>query len=119
MGDDGKVGTNYANPQRDTWNSTYKKLDSLLQSEGFIDYLKSLTGIDGLIYDPTYQGGGIRISRDETFLPVHLDFNRHPKNHKLHRRLNILIYMNIDWKDSYGGHIQVHENPYEKVRKAH
>ena len=33
---------------------------------------------------------------------MHADFNRHPRLH-LERRLNVLIYLNRDWRDEYGG----------------
>ncbi len=40
------------------------------------------------------------------FLKVHADFNWHPKL-KLDRRLNVLIYLNRDWKDEYGGALEL------------
>ena len=117
--DDGKIGENYANSDTSSWGSVFRSLDSLMSSEGFISYLQSLTGIDGLIYDPTYQGGGIRISKDQTFLPVHLHFNRHPQNQKLHRRLNVLIYMNIDWNDNWGGIYRYMTTLIRKAQQRH
>jgi Rps23 Pro-64 3,4-dihydroxylase Tpa1-like proline 4-hydroxylase len=37
---------------------------------------------------------------------VHADFNRHEKLN-LDRRLNLLLYLNRDWKEEYGGHLQL------------
>ena len=53
------------------------------------------------------------------FLKVHIDYHRHNKNH-LDRRLNVLIYLNKDWKDEYGGHLQLFHknnlnNPKQKI----
>jgi Rps23 Pro-64 3,4-dihydroxylase Tpa1-like proline 4-hydroxylase len=40
------------------------------------------------------------------YLEVHADFNRHSKL-KLDRRLNLLLYLNQDWRDEYGGHFEL------------
>lgn len=40
------------------------------------------------------------------FLDVHVDFNRHPET-KLHRRLNLLLYVNKDWKPEYEGYLEL------------
>ena len=110
--DGGKPGSNYANPDPASFPEPFQKLDKYFGSGEFLRYLESLTGIDGLLYDPEYQGGGLRESRNRGFLPVHLDFNRHPKT-GLHRRLNLLLYLNENWQEGWGGDIQVHRDPRE------
>ena len=35
-----------------------------------------------------------------------MDYNIHPKT-KFHRRLNVLVYMNKDWKEEYEGHLEL------------
>ena len=79
---------------------------ALLNSQTFIDFLEHLTGIDGLIPDPHYTGGGLHQIRRGGFLKVHADFNRHERL-KLDRRLNVLVYLNHDWEESYGGHLEL------------
>ena len=69
-------------------------------------WLEALTGIDGLIPDPYFGGGGLHQIEPGGFLKVHADFNVHPKL-KLDRRLNMLIYLNKDWRDEYGGHLEL------------
>ncbi len=69
-------------------------------------FLEALTGIDGLIPDPYFGGGGLHQIEPGGFLKVHADFNVHPKL-KLDRRLNMLIYLNKDWRDEYGGHLEL------------
>ena len=73
-----------------------------LNSSAFIDFLERLTGIDGLIPDPHFAGGGLHQIVRGGHLKVHADFNRHPRT-QLERRLNVLIYLNRDWQDEYGG----------------
>ena len=67
---------------------------NFLNSSIFIKYLQQLTDIkETLIPDPYLIGGGLHELRNDGFLNIHSDFNRHPKM-KLDRRLNILIYLN-------------------------
>jgi Rps23 Pro-64 3,4-dihydroxylase Tpa1-like proline 4-hydroxylase len=68
----------------------------------FIDFLETLTGITGLLPDPHLWGGGLHQIQRGGFLKVHADFNRHERL-DLDRRLNLLVYLNKDWKEEYGG----------------
>jgi hypothetical protein len=79
-----------------------RRLLAELNSGPFIDFLERLTGIEGLIPDPHLVGGGLHQIERGGHLKVHADFNRHPRT-DLERRLNVLIYLNRDWKDEYGG----------------
>jgi len=69
-------------------------------------WLEALTGIDGLIPDPYFGGGGLHQIEPGGFLKVHADFNVHPKL-KIDRRLNMLIYLNKEWREEYGGHLEL------------
>ena len=77
-----------------------------LDGQVFVEFLETLTGIDGLIPDPHHVGGGLHQILPGGFLKVHADFNRHPRL-RLDRRLNALVYLNRDWPDSYGGHLEL------------
>lgn len=110
IADDGEIGTNYANPNPADFPSVFQELDRILRSHEFLDFVEAVTGIDELVYDPDYFGGGIRESQASTFLPPHIDFNYHPRT-LFHRRLNLLLYLNRDWEEAWGGAIQVHRDP--------
>jgi hypothetical protein len=69
-------------------------------------FLEALTGIEGLIPDPYFGGGGPHQIEPGGFLKIHADFNVHPKL-KLDRRLNVLVYLNRDWRDAYGGALEL------------
>ncbi|HEX6160198.1 MAG TPA: 2OG-Fe(II) oxygenase [Thermoanaerobaculia bacterium] len=69
-------------------------------------FLETLTGIEGLIPDPYFGGGGLHQIEPGGFLKVHTDFNLHPKL-KLDRRVNLLIYLNRDWLEAWGGHLEL------------
>ncbi len=83
-----------------------RRLLAELNSATFIDFLERLTGIEGLIPDPHFEGGGLHQIEPGGHLKVHADFNRHPRT-GLERRLNVLVYLNRDWKDEYGGHLEL------------
>jgi Rps23 Pro-64 3,4-dihydroxylase Tpa1-like proline 4-hydroxylase len=79
-------------------------------------WLEALTGIEGLIPDPYFGGGGLHQIEPGGFLKIHADFNVHPKL-KLDRRLNMLIYLNKDWRDEYGGHLELWDRDMRACRK--
>lgn len=69
-------------------------------------FLEALTGIEGLIPDPYFGGGGLHQIEPGGFLKIHADFNVHPKL-KLDRRVNLLVYLNRDWREEWGGHLEL------------
>lgn len=77
-----------------------------LNSRPMVQFLENLTGITGIIPDPSYTGGGLHQIQRGGYLEVHADFNRH-RDLNLDRRLNVLIYLNEDWDEEYGGHFEL------------
>jgi Rps23 Pro-64 3,4-dihydroxylase Tpa1-like proline 4-hydroxylase len=77
-----------------------------LNSKAFLGYLEELTGIEGLIPDPYFSGGGIHVVSNGGHLDIHADFNHHGKMN-LERRLNVLIYLNKDWREDWGGSFEI------------
>lgn len=77
-----------------------------LNSPEFLKFLEAITGIKDLIGDENLFGGGLHQSIRGAFLNVHVDYNFHPET-KYHRRLNVLLYMNKDWRDEYEGHLEL------------
>ena len=91
----------------------YASLDDLVQSPAMLDLVGRLTGIPDLLYDPWYFGGGTHENRDGQDLDPHVDFNRHPVEN-WHRRLNLIVYLNREWDDAWGGSLELHSDPRAK-----
>jgi Rps23 Pro-64 3,4-dihydroxylase Tpa1-like proline 4-hydroxylase len=95
-------------------DSIFLQVFQELNSPDFLKDIEYITGIENLIPDEKLFGGGLHQSRAGAFLDVHVDYNIHPET-KLHRRLNILIYMNKDWRDDYEGHLQLWDMKEKKM----
>lgn len=92
-----------------------RALISNLNSGTFIHFLESLTGINGLVADPHLLGGGMHRILPGGKLAVHIDFNQHENLH-LTRRLNVLIYLNKDWDESYGGFFELWDKNMQETK---
>ncbi len=86
-----------------------------MTSDRFKDILHYITGEDVFV-DPDLYGGGIHQGKEGSFLDMHVDFNYHPLKPTWYRNLNILLYLNKDWKEEYGGHLKLeHSETGEKA----
>ena len=90
-----------------------KKLSDLLGSQEYVDMWSDLTGVPNLLADPSLIGGGIHETNAGGHLDVHVDFN-YVEEKQVHRRLNILIYFNKDWREEYGGYLDVWDKDIKK-----
>jgi len=75
-------------------------------SAPFLQFLEGITSIQGLIPDPYFSGGGFHEISNGGKLGVHADFRIHDRLH-LNRRINVLVYLNKDWHDEYGGSLEI------------
>jgi hypothetical protein len=77
-----------------------------LNSISFLEFLSEVTGIPNLISDPSLEGGGLHQIVRGGKLGLHADFNKH-RGYGLDRRLNVLLYLNKDWRAEYGGNLEL------------
>lgn len=89
----------------------YGEFYRYINSRPFLDAMSALTGIPDLIADETLHGGGTHENLDGQGLDVHVDFNVDERR-MLHRRVNLLLYLNKEWHDDWGGLIEFHSNPW-------
>jgi hypothetical protein len=111
VNEDGVIGNKAVHEKIGELGPAWRSLDELVKSDGFRDLISTITGIPELQYDPHYFGGGTHENRHGQGLDVHIDFNLHPITRQ-HRRLNLIVYLNEEWQDEWGGSIQLHKNPY-------
>ena len=97
----------------DTLAAPLRSLFYSFNSAPFILFLENLTGIKGLIPDPDFAGGGLHEVIAGGHLNIHADFNHH-KIVNLERRLNVLIYLNRDWREEYGGCLELWDSSMRK-----
>lgn len=86
-----------------------RELFHAFNSRPFLLFLEEMTGIKGLIPDPYFIGAGIHRVGNGGHLDIHADFNLH-KQMTVERRLNVLIYLNDDWREEWGGSFEIWEN---------
>jgi Rps23 Pro-64 3,4-dihydroxylase Tpa1-like proline 4-hydroxylase len=91
----------------------WARLDDQVRSRAFLDVISAMTGIPDLLYDPAYVGGGTHENRHGQDLDPHVDFNFHPFE-RWHRRLNLIVYLNHEWQDDWGGSLELHSDPRAK-----
>ena len=82
------------------------ELNDLLASPAFLADLSYITGIPNILADEQLVGGGIHVTGPGGRLDVHVDFN-YIEDRKLHRRLNLLLYLNSLWQEDWGGQFQL------------
>ena len=109
---EGKIGINNV--------SSNKVQDYLkyLNSEIFINFLTEMTGINNLVPDNEYIGGGLHMIPKGGRLGVHIDFTKHQNMPDLWRRCNVLLYLNKGWKNEWNGHLELWDNPRKKGGKC-
>lgn len=77
---------------------------AFLTSEKFTQYLSNTLDIPGLVPDVGLHGGGLHLYPPGGKLNPHVDYSHHPKT-GLRRKLNLLVYLNSDWKHDQGGQL--------------
>ena len=127
-----KPGTHFRKSElhHDRHGPYTRALFETLRTQRFVHFLEQLSGIRGLIPDPGFQGSGVHLTGSGGILKVHHDFNfmichrggsdenysrcvrgtrelSSPNSYRLHRRVNIFLYLNDDWPDHYGGHLEL------------
>ena len=98
-----------------TFAEPIAELHRTLASAEFLELMSYVFEMPGLVADPELVGGGMHQTGPRGHLDVHVDFNFITER-ELHRRLNILVYFNKDWKPEWGGEIELWD---EHVKHRH
>jgi hypothetical protein len=86
-----------------------------MNSQPVLEFLEGLTGIDALLPDPYFNGGGFHETSRGGKLGVHADFRIHERLN-VQRRINLLIYLNETWDDSWRGQLELWDRNMTECR---
>ena len=92
------------------------EIKDYFESDIFINWLEQITGINNLQKDPDIDGGGIHIMKNNGTLGIHSDCNMHHLTKK-YRRVNLLLYLNKDYDETYNGHLELWNAEMTKCKK--
>jgi Rps23 Pro-64 3,4-dihydroxylase Tpa1-like proline 4-hydroxylase len=90
---------------------------SFFNSAPILRFIEGLTGMKGLLPDPHFAGGGLHETTAGGLLGIHADFQVN-EGLQLYRRVNALIYLNHDWKDEYGGMLELWDQKMQSVQAS-
>ncbi len=82
------------------------RLNEALATAEFCALLGYVFDMPGLVADALLDGGGMHLTAAKGHLDVHVDFN-YIAERGLHRRLNILLYLNEGWQEGWGGELEL------------
>jgi len=107
----------FANNDFKNFSEKMKTFFNFLNSETFLNFLQILTSInEKLIADEKLNGGGLHEIKTGGLLKVHTDFSKHPTNN-FDRRVNVLIYLNKDWKKEYKGCLELWDKEMKECKQ--
>lgn len=98
----------------DRFPSYTYRVFSYLNSELFTDFMTLCIRSQRLYADNGLHGGGWHIHPRGGKLNPHLDYSIHPKL-GLQRKYNLLIYVNPNWQDTWGGHLGLFLNSADNL----
>jgi hypothetical protein len=86
----------------------FEELFTDLVSSRMNDFLSFIAN-EKVFVDPDNHGGGLHQGKKNSFLDMHLDFNYHPLKKGWYRNMNLLLYLNKNWKPEYKGHLKLQD----------
>ncbi|MGN6113587.1 MAG: 2OG-Fe(II) oxygenase [Luteimonas sp.] len=117
LGEDGRPGPKGTFERIRALGAPYAALDDLVRSDAFLRFAGAVCGIDGLLYDPWYLGGGTHENRSGASLEPHVDFAFHPLE-RWQRRINVIVYLNPEWDPAWGGNLSLYADPRRDATPA-
>jgi len=88
------------------WHPSFAKIREAVSSNQWYQQLEKITGIEGLHTTTDALGSGVHQGKNGSYVDIHIDVNMNPKL-GLWRRINLLVYLNKNWKAEYGGDLEL------------
>ncbi|MEZ5171977.1 MAG: 2OG-Fe(II) oxygenase [Bacteroidia bacterium] len=102
----------------ENFHPAFEQLRLELNKPEFYKALSKITGIDNLYSVEDALGMGVHQGGNGSYLDVHIDFNIHHLRN-IHRRANLLVFLNKNWKEEYGGKIELWNQDVSKLENAY
>ncbi|ESU22447.1 hypothetical protein FEDK69T_24410 [Flavobacterium enshiense DK69] len=96
----------YVAAQMNLYNPLLEEIVYAFQEKKVVGLIAEICGITNVLPDENLYAGGISLMANKQFLNPHLD-NSHDKDRNLWRVLNLLYYVTPDWKEEYGGNLEL------------
>jgi Rps23 Pro-64 3,4-dihydroxylase Tpa1-like proline 4-hydroxylase len=92
--------------QLNKYNPLLEEITYAFQDSRILEFTEEITGLKQLVPDEFLYAGGISLMSKGNFLNPHLD-NSHDNERKRYRVINLLYYVTPDWKEEYGGNLEL------------
>jgi Rps23 Pro-64 3,4-dihydroxylase Tpa1-like proline 4-hydroxylase len=99
----------YIGVQMDCYNPILEEVIYAFQDVRVVKLLTEISGIQSLLPDESLYAAGISMMLKGHHANPHLD-NSHDRNRVNYRVLNLLYYVTPDWKEAYGGNLELWDN---------
>lgn len=92
--------------QMDKYHPILEEVIYAFQDEKIVKLVGEICEIQEISADEQLYAGGLSLMKEGNFLNPHLD-NSHDKDRDKWRVLNLLYYVTPDWKENYGGNLEI------------
>jgi len=99
----------YVAAQMNLYHPLLEEIIYAFQDKRVVEVIGEICAIKNPIPDENLYAGGISMMGNNQFLNPHLD-NSHDKDRHLWRVLNLLYYVTPNWKEEYGGNLELWPN---------
>ncbi len=90
--------------------------DVIMSAEFCHELIGKITGLKGLFVTTDNTGAGVHQGGNGSYVDIHIDYNMSTKFNAW-RRLNLLVYLNKDWQDEYGGALELWDKDMKNCDK--
>lgn len=103
----------YVAVQMDLHNPILEEVIYAFQNKKIVEKIGKIFQIESLFPDEFLYAGGLSMMGNKQFLNPHLD-NSHDKDREHWRVLNLLYYVTPNWKEEFGGNLELWPNGLKK-----
>lgn len=109
----------YVAAQMNLYNPILEEIIYAFQDQRIVALISEICGLNEVFPDENLYAGGLSMMGHKQFLNPHLD-NSHDKDRAFWRVLNLLYYVTPNWKESYGGNLELWpEGLHQKQTSIH